>query len=356
MRTFFGLLLITATPVYGVEYPFDGDAWEISAAESELVELKDKKALMLKGGFATLKGVDVQNAVVEYDILVGEARGFAGLVFRIQSPGNYEHFYIRPHQSGNPDANQYTPVFKGNSAWQLYHGEGYGSPVDYRHNEWMHVKVVFVDDRAAVYIDSDEPVLIVDELRHGVTSGGIGINASQFSPAWFANMRVSAIPDGYAIPSKVSVAPIDSDDKNRVTDTVLEWEVSEGFANAEEALAAEHHYWSEVVAEPTGLVNLAAAPGVVMDDNAVIARFVVDAPEAGRRQLAFGYSDLVQVQLNGELVYSGDNSYQSRDYRYLGTIGYFDSLSLPLKKGRNEIQFVVTEIFGGWGVQARFEN
>jgi len=37
----------------------------------------------------------------------------------------FEHFYIRPHQSGNPDANQYTPVFNGVSAWQLYHGALY---------------------------------------------------------------------------------------------------------------------------------------------------------------------------------------------------------------------------------------
>ncbi len=64
----------------------------------------------------------------------------------------YEHFYIRPHQSGMPDANQYTPVFNNFSAWQLYHGPEYAVATDYRNNEWMHLKVVYADDRADVYI------------------------------------------------------------------------------------------------------------------------------------------------------------------------------------------------------------
>ena len=35
---------------------------------------------------------------------------------------------MRPHQVGNPDAIQYTPVFNGLSAWQLYHGDGFWQP------------------------------------------------------------------------------------------------------------------------------------------------------------------------------------------------------------------------------------
>jgi hypothetical protein len=46
----------------------------------------------------------------------------------------------------------------------------------------------------------------------------------------------------------------------------------------------------------------------------------------------------------------------SRDYRFLGTIGFYDKLFLPLKKGDNELWFVTSENFGGWGVKAKFEN
>ena len=47
---------------------------------------------------------------------------------------NYENFYIRPHQSGNPDANQYQPVFNGSASWQLYYGPEYAAPVEYRYD------------------------------------------------------------------------------------------------------------------------------------------------------------------------------------------------------------------------------
>lgn len=48
--------------------------------------------------------------------------------------------------------------------------------------------------------------------------------------------------------------------------------------------------------------------------------------------------------------------YDSRDHKFLGTIGFFDKLYLLLKKGKNELIFVVTEFFGGWGVKAKFDN
>jgi hypothetical protein len=72
--------------------------------------------------------------------------------------------------------------------------------------------------------------------------------------------------------------------------------------------------------------------------------------------LNFGYSDTAKVFVNGKLIYAGNNTYQSRDYRYLGTIGLFDSVVLPLHSGENEILIAVTEAFGGWGVMAELEN
>ena len=74
------------------------------------------------------------------------------------------------------------------------------------------------------------------------------------------------------------------------------------------------------------------------------------------RILKIGYSDSARVFVNGELRYAGDNTYQSRDYRYLGTIGLFDSVVLPLSAGENEILIAVTEAFGGWGVMTEFES
>jgi hypothetical protein len=60
------------------------------------------------------------------------------------------------------------------------------------------------------------------------------------------------------------------------------------------------------------------------------------------------------VYLDGRLLFRGDDPYRSRDYRFLGSIGWWDALWLPLEEGPNELVVAVTEEFGGWGVQARF--
>ncbi len=72
--------------------------------------------------------------------------------------------------------------------------------------------------------------------------------------------------------------------------------------------------------------------------------------------MKYGYSDKASLFLNGEPIAGGDNTYQTRDYRYLGTVGLFDEVYLNLKKGQNEIIFAISEAFGGWAVMAAFEN
>lgn len=52
------------------------------------------------------------------------------MAFRATDGDNYEHFYLRPFQSGRPDATQYTPVYHGVSGWQLYSGPRYNLPVE----------------------------------------------------------------------------------------------------------------------------------------------------------------------------------------------------------------------------------
>ena len=66
--------------------------------------------------------------------------------------------------------------------------------------------------------------------------------------------------------------------------------------------------------------------------------------------------DRIRVYLNNKLLYTGNNNYRSRDYRYLGTIGYFDEIILYLKNGRNVLLLAISEDFGGWGVMAKFPD
>lgn len=352
---------LTGEPMVAIEeaeiVSFDDERWEIEAAQSERLSHLGQHALKLQGGSALLNDLVIKNGIVEFDIAVSGERGFAGLMFRVQDSKNYEHFYIRPHQSGNPDANQYTPVFNGISAWQLYHGPGYGAPVDYRFNEWMHVKVAFAGSRADIYIDSDTPVLRVTNLKRGDEAGLIGISAANLAPAYFANVKVSALAGAYVLRTRLVEA------EEIPAGRIRSWLVSEPFddellqdVSALDTELRNVRQWTTVDAEATGITNLASVPMHAVGKNTRFARLILDSDKRQQKQLSFGYSDSASVYVNGQLVYAGDNTYQSRDYRYLGTIGLFDTVVLPLVAGANEIVIAVTEAFGGWGVMAELDD
>ncbi len=333
------------------EYPFDEQYWNVSARETSFVTYRGEQALKIKGGYATVIDVEQTDGLIEFDIAVSEQRGFAGAIFRVQDLQNYEHFYVRGHQSGKPDATQYTPVFNGVSGWQLYHGPGFGVPVSFPADEWMHVRIAFAGDRADIYIDSDTPQLTVAKLKRPLAGGGVGVGAGNFAPAHFANFEVKPLPAGYRFAADPPL------EQAAAAGTVMSWQVSRPFPVAEATeQASANHRWQVLPAEPTGITNLAQITGVNRDNRAVIARLRLHAPEKQHCLLSLGYSDDVTVYVNGEPVYSGSNRYQTRDYRYLGTIGLFDRPYLPLKSGENEVRFVVTEAFGGWGILARLED
>lgn len=117
--------------------------------------------------------------------------------------------------------------------------------------------------------------------------------------------------------------------------------------------------WNKLVTENSGLANLARVQGVEPDKNTAFARITINSEQEQVKKLSFGFSDRIKVYLNDKLLYGGQDSFRSRDYRFLGTIGYYDELYLPLQKGKNELWMAVSEnekIRGGWGLQARLEN
>ena len=352
---------LTGEPMVAIErpviIPFDDDRWQIEATESAQLSHLGQSALKLQGGSAILADTEIKNGIVEFDIAVSGERGFAGLMFRVQDTKNFEYFYIRPHQSGKLDANQYTPQFNGVSAWQLYHGPEYGAPVEYRFDEWMHVKAIYAGSRADVYIDSDEPVLRINNLKRDETSGSIGVNAADFAPAYFASVKVSALADAYELPSTGPSS------EEIPAERVMSWQVSEPFAQENLGAVIEleekirnSQQWTHAKAEASGILNLASVPMQEVGENTRFARLVIDSDQRQSKLLSFGYSDAAKVFVNGVLQYSGDNTYMSRDYRYLGTIGLFDAVVLPLEAGENEILIAVAEAFGGWGVMAEFAD
>lgn len=333
------------------------ERWQWHAVEGRVEEHLDRRSLYLKGGIATVAGARLTDGWIEFDIAFARQRGFVGGVWRVLDPRNYEEFYLRPHQSGNPDATQYTPVFHGLLSWQLYHGPRYTVPIVHRFDEWTRLRIVFAGLRAEIYVDDmAKPALAIDELKRGVAPGGVGVGAENFAPAWFSNFSYA---ESDAPPLAGPPGPPEP-----VPDGVIgSWQVSDAFAESAldgrtslDAADLAGRRWTGLATERSGLANLARLQGVGLRGNTVFARAVIVADRQRVARLDLGWSDRVRVYLNGRLLFRGDDTFQSRDYRFLGSIGYFDALYLPLTPGANELLLAVSEDQGGWGVQAKLES
>jgi hypothetical protein len=352
-----GLTLVASLVTASELVPFDSPRWQISAEENRIEEYQGKTSLVLRGGLALVADADFRDGVIEYFCAFPEGRGFVGATWRVQDAANREEFYIRPHQSGNPDANQYTPVFNGLSAWQLYHGDGYGAPITYDFDTWIPIKIVVSGDQAEVYVrDLETPALFIDDLKRNAAPGAVGLAVPNFGSARYADFRIERVesPELKGHVERSRTAPFG---------TVMKWHVSDTFAEQalEDVLEIGPKLkngleWTALDSEPTGLANLSRVSVLTPEADTVFARVTVVSDRAQSKNLAFGYSDRVRLFLNDRLLYTGNNGYRSRDYRYLGTIGYFDAVTLSLEKGKNELLLAVSESFGGWGVQAAFED
>jgi len=347
-------LLILPLSATADSVPFSDERWDIEAAETRIEMIAGNEAIFLKNGTALLKDADFHNGIIEFDILTSGKRGFSGVYFRFTDPGNGEHFYIRPHQSGHEDANQYTPIFNGVTGWQLYFGPSFSTSLTYPVNQWMHVKIVVLETRADIYLDSPEPVLHIADLKQTNVAGWIGVN-SGYAPVHFANFSYQKSDD-------VEIVGSPAEMKERPTGLLESWAVSKAVdekeligPNLPHALLKDSP-WTVLPVEDSGYANLARVQGIAEGANTAFAKVTINADVASVRNISFGYSDRVRVYLNGRLLYAGNNGYMSRDYRYLGTIGLFDQLPLDLNKGDNELLFAVSESFGGWGIMAAIED
>ncbi len=349
-----GALLIMTTnfgPAQSV--PVDSGRWQFHAKTSRVEEHLGRPSLYLEKGIATLADVRMTDGWIAFDVAFSDGRGFMGGLWRVEDPENYEEFYLRSHQSGNPDASQYTPVFHGIEGWQLYHGARYSVPLVHRFDEWTRVKIVFVGERAEIYVrDMEKPSLVVERLKRDVQAGGIGVNAGLFAPAYFSSFTFATAesPGRVAATSAEDSAP----------GVISSWQVSDTFAAS--ALAdkvtlapsdLEGRRWTSLATEGSGLADLARVQGFEPPNDTVFARAMIVSGKDQIKRLDFGFCDRVQVYLNGRLLFRGDDTPRSRDYRFLGSIGYFDSLYLTLRKGENELVLAVTEKVGSWGVQAK---
>jgi len=323
-------------------------SWDFDAEEHRVEEHLGRESLYLRGGTAIAESVRLEHGVFEFDVSFPRERDFHGGLWRAHGHRDHEQFYVRPHQSGNPDATQYTPVFNGVSGWQLYHGEPFQVPLVLRCDEWVRIRIRFAGGRAAITVGEEAPIEV--GLKRAVAAGSVGLLGGDFFGAHFSSISVEAVEPG---PADLAPAPL----VPAAPGVIRAWDVSDPVADdGPEALDLSGRPWTRLEAEPSGLANLARVNGLEEGRDTAFARAVIGSSHAQSKRLEFGFSDRVRVYLNGRLLFGADDSYRSRDYRFLGSIGWWDALQLPLDEGRNELVMAVSEDFGGWGVQARFAD
>lgn len=331
---------------------FQSNAWT-KVDGSKIVEHLGRESL---AGSAFLEGVAFADGVIEVDIAMDGRRCFPGILFRAESPADAEVFYLRPHRPKNySHALQYTPSFRGLTGWQLYSGSGFTANADIPLNRWVHLKLEVQGSRARVFFeDMDNPALVIEELQRGKSQGFIGVTGPPDGRVFFSNFRFSTVDNLDFGPQPIqAINPGD----------LASWEISQVFAPASisrdvSPLAQDlgEITWRPATPDARGLVDIARfldrPPGL---PGCVIARTTVTADAPHLRKLLFGYSDEISIFLNNRLLFRGDSTFTVRDSEFIGVIGLNDAVALDLAKGDNQLIFVITESFGGWGFMARTE-
>jgi hypothetical protein len=341
-------MLVAAIESQAEVIPFDSERWVITNGRME--EFLGQRSLV---GQADLKDITFEDGVIEVDIAVDGSRCFPGIAFRTQEERNLELFYMRPHKPKMPDALQYTPVSNGLSSWQLYNGRGFTAAADFPYGEWIHLRLEVSGTRARLYLgDDDNPALVIHDLKHGLSKGGVGLRAPAGGQVHFANFEIRETVERDFGPSP-KFAP--------GKDMITSWHISQAFSVSDidrarplEAQELGDLKWQAVEAGPDGLVDVARfvtkKPQV---GEVVLARAVVESDRDETQRLAFGYSDEVSLFVNGELLFRGNGAFRSRDEQFQGIVGLHDAVYPRLRKGSNEILLMVAETFGGWGFKCQ---
>ncbi len=341
--------------------PFDG-GWDLSGDGTAVEPYLGRTALRMRTGRAIRRDVSLEDGTIEFDMAVTPYRSFTYIQFRMASDGEHEELYFRPHKSMLPDAIQYTPVWRGDGNWQLYHGPGGTAPVRFAYDAWLHVRLTLRGRLAALYLGESRDPAIVIPLARDPRAGYVALRA--FS-------AVGGAPDGIPIAAFANVVvrpghvpldfPASPAGPTAPDGLVTEWQISPAFVAGDgpvrrppDALVADRTAWPRFPTEPSGLLVIGRYLDRPRPVGTAIARTVIRATRDELVGLRLGFSDRVTVFLNGQPLFSADESYSHDNPRQEGLIGLWQATAwLPLRAGENEVLVVVSDGFGGWGLMGQ---
>lgn len=169
---------------------------------------KDKINLFDENTYAKVKDLQFHNGIIEVKLLSrllpdapDFARGFIGIAYRVnEDDSEFESFYVRP-----TNGRTCTDVVRRSHGCQYFSYPGYTfsyfreygitkyeAEVDVDLNEWFTLKAIIEDEHAEFYLNQNtEPVLIVEDMKHGVgRKGFVGIFVDIGTEAFVSEMNV----------------------------------------------------------------------------------------------------------------------------------------------------------------------
>jgi|SRR6516165_1341301 hypothetical protein len=200
-------------------FPLDSIAGlEVVNGKAEVAAYRERRSLHLVGVpgrsdpedneavTAFVPGVDFKNGTIEADLagspLPGsraDARGFIGIDFRSQKRGTRsESFYLRPTNGRADDQLRRNHSVQYESMpdfpWFRLRKDNpgvYESYTDLDPGAWTKMKIVVSGTKARLYVNgSDQPCLIVNDLKLGETHGQIALWANWSTDAYFSNLTI----------------------------------------------------------------------------------------------------------------------------------------------------------------------
>lgn len=344
-------------------------AW---ATKGNVTFLADKSAIVIgQGGSAEPKATTFSSGTIEFDMK--SPGGNVGLTFHMH--GNTgDALYFRPSAdcATSDDCVQYMRIDHGIFEWDLF-GDNQAR-ANFAAHVWNHVKLSVKGRSMHVWVNG----ALISAPRGNRLVGAFDDGTLKLhGPASYAHLTIN------------SATPTDTPEHSpraTVGDThfVAHWLASNAFimpsvfdaklglntgvAPSIKSLPATTAFEHVLDADPRGLVNVTAALGEAQKGNAIIATWlktVVMSEHAQVKHVSIGWTREAWVFVNGERVYADKNLYgvpgasKTPDGRLSLENGAFD---LPLKKGRNEIDVLLDDNFGGgvqhfgWGLMMRLPD
>ncbi len=229
---------------------FEGKEFEITNAKAAVVKINGKKALKVERDldklgfdetrleatvdephFAKLKGLDLQNGIIEFKMLsriqnpspFKNAQGFIGLAFRVAEDNSaFESIYLRPGvgRKDNQIARNHTvqyfayPDFKFEKLRKPEYKNQYEGYADVGLDEWIKMRYEISGASVKLFINHQKSaVFVVPQMLGKSKSGSIGLWVDIGTEGYFRDLKITKLPDSpaeiFVKTQEPSAAPID---------------------------------------------------------------------------------------------------------------------------------------------------